>query len=80
MWVKANLNTSLLGEEALALYRSLDDAFRHAKNNPREVNELPSDFERNYQQLKEEEKEVKHKIEECNQIAGAFFDPNLLLK
>lgn len=79
-YLKANLNTSLLGEEALALYRSLDDAFRHAKNNPREVTELPSDFERNYQQLKAEEKEVKHKIEERNQIAGAFFDPNLLLK
>ena len=79
-YLKANLNTSLLGEEALALYRSLDDAFRQAKHTPRKVDELPADFEQNYQRLKAEERNVKQRIEECNQIAGAFFDPNLLMK
>ena len=79
-YLKSNLNTSLLGEEALALYRSLDDAFRHAKNNPQEVDELPVDFENNYQALKAEEKDVKRRIDECNHIASAFFDPNVLVK
>ena len=79
-YLKSNLNTSLLGEEALALYRSLDDAFRHAKNNPQEVDELPVDFDNNYQALKAEEKDVKRRIDECNHIASAFFDPNVLVK
>ena len=79
-YLRANLNTSLLGEEAMALYRSLDDAFRHAKNHPQKVDELPADFEKNYQALKAEEKEVNRQIEERNQIASAFFDPNLLMK
>lgn len=79
-YLKANLNTSLLGEEALALYRSLDDAFRQAKNTPRKVDELPADFEQNYQRLKAEERNVKQRIKECNQISSAFFDPNLLMK
>lgn len=79
-YLKANLNASLLGEEALALYRSLDDAFKQAKHTPRKVDELPADFEQNYQKLKAEERNVKQRIEECKQIAGAFFDPNLLMK
>ena len=79
-YLRANLNTSLLGDEAMTLYRSLDEAFSHAKNHPQKVDELPADFEKNYQALKAEEKEVNRQIEERNQIASAFFDPNLLMK
>ena len=79
-YLKANLNTSLLGEEAMSLYHSLNEAFKYAKSNKRKVDELPPDFEKNYQLLKVEEKELIKKIEECNQIAEAFFDPNILMK
>lgn len=79
-YLQSNLNKSLLGEETLALYRSLDDAFRHAKRNPQEVDELPQDFEKYYQALKEENDDVKRKIKECNKISSAFFDPNVLMK
>lgn len=79
-YLKANLNTSLLGEEALALYQSLDEAFKHAKNSTEKQGELPPYFEQNYQALKAEERDVNNKIEECNQIARAFFDPNMLMK
>ncbi|MCR5712777.1 MAG: DUF3732 domain-containing protein [Prevotella sp.] len=79
-YLKANLNTSLLGEEALALYQSLDEAFKHAKNSTERQGELPPYFEQNYQALKAEERDVNNKIEECNQIARAFFDPNMLMK
>lgn len=79
-YLAKNLNVSLLGEEAMALYRSLDEAYRQAKANHCEEDNLPESFEAEYEKLKGEEKEVKRKIEECNQIAGAFFDPVLLMK
>lgn len=79
-YLAKNLNVSLLGEEAMALYRSLDEAYRQAKANHCEEDNLPESFEAEYEKLKGEENEVKRKIEECNQIAGAFFDPVLLMK
>lgn len=79
-YLKANLNTSILGEEALALYSSLDEAFRKAKSNPRKIDELPADFEKEYKKLKDEEAELNKKIEEGNQLTAAFFDPNVLMK
>lgn len=79
-YLAKNLNVSLLGEEAMALYRSLDEAYRQAKANYCEEDNLPESFEAEYEKLKGEEKEVKRKIEECNQIAGAFFDPVLLMR
>lgn len=79
-YLAANLNKSLLGEEAMALYSSLESAYRQAKANHQEVETLPADFEANYERLKREERDVMRKIEECNQIAATFFDPNLLVK
>lgn len=79
-YLAANLNTSLLGEEAMQLYFSLDEAYRQAKSNHREEEKLPDGFEVAYEKLKSEERDVKKRIEECNQIAGAFFDPVLLMK
>lgn len=79
-YLASNLNTSLLGEEAMQLYLSLDEAYRQAKSNHREEEKLPDGFEAAYEKLKSEGKEVKKLIDECNQIAGAFFDPVLLMK
>ena len=79
-YLAANLNTSLLGEEAMTLYSSLEEAYRQAKANHQEEDKLPADFEANYEKLKGEERDVTRKIEECNQIAATFFDPNLLMK
>lgn len=79
-YLAKNLDTSVLGEEAMELYMSLEDAYRQATANHQEEEKLPVGFEVEYDKLRKEEKEVKEKIEECNQIANTFFDPNLLMK
>lgn len=79
-YLKVNLNTSLLGEEAMALYNSLDEAYRQAKANPKMAEELPKDYEDEYKRLKAREQRVNRDIEERNKIATAFFDPNVLIK
>lgn len=79
-YLAANLNASLLGEEAMQLYLSLEEAYRQAKSNHQEEEKLPDGFEAAYEKLKSEEREVKKQIDECNQIARAFFDPVALMK
>jgi len=79
-YLAANLNTSLLGEEAMQLYLSLEEAYRQAKSNHQEEDTLPEGFEAAYEKLKSDERVVKKQIDECNKIAGAFFDPVLLMK
>lgn len=79
-YLASNLNTSLLGEEAMQLYLSLDEAYRQAKSNHQEEKTLPEGFEAAYEKLKREERNVKKHIDECNKIAGAFFNPVLLVK
>lgn len=79
-YLASNLNTSLLGEEAMQLYLSLDEAYRQAKSNHQEEKTLPEGFEAAYGKLKREERNVKKHIDECNKIAGAFFNPVLLVK
>lgn len=79
-YLKVNLNTSLLGEEAMALYSSLDEAYRQAKANPKMTEELPKDYEDEYKRLKAREQRVNRDIEERNKIATTFFDPNVLIK
>ena len=79
-YLAQNLNTSLLGKEAMTLYKSLEDAYRQAKSNHLDNQQLPINFEETYEMLKKEEKEISVQIEERNQIARMFFDPNLLMK
>lgn len=79
-YLERNLSSSLLGEEAVLLYRSLEGAFETAKGNNLIVDELPADFEENYRKLKAEEHEIKCKIEEYGQAANSMFDPNALLE
>ena len=79
-YLERNLSCSLLGEEAMLLYRSLEGAFETAKGNKLIVDELPADFEENYRKLKAEEHEIKGKIEEYGQAANSMFDPNALLE
>jgi len=78
-YLEAHLNHSLLGEEAIALYRSLENAFKQAKRNHGQVDELPEGFEQNYRRLKANEKEVAKEIQECNELTSTFFDPNKLM-
>lgn len=78
-YLEAHLNHSLLGEEAIVLYRSLESAFKQAKRNYVQVDELPEEFEQNYRQLKAKEKEVTKEIQECNELTNTFFDPNKLM-
>ena len=61
-------------------YLSLEEAYRQAKSNHQEEEKLPDGFEAAYEKLKSEEREVKKQIDECNQIARAFFDPVALMK
>lgn len=79
-YLSKHLNQSLLGEDAIVLYRSLEEAFKSVKGNKLKVDELPEDFEQNYQALKIEEQELSRKISECNQLMGLFFDPNKLMR
>ena len=77
-YLERNLSSSLLGEEAMLLYRSLEGAFETAKGNKLIADELPADFEENFRKLKAEEHEIKVKIEEYGQAANSMFDPNAL--
>lgn len=79
-YLERNLSSSLLGEEAMLLYRSLEGAFETAKGNKLIADELPADFEENFRKLKAEEHEIKVKIEEYGQAANSMFDPNALFE
>lgn len=79
-YLEKHLNQSLLGEEAMALYGSLQKAFSSVQGNRLKIDELPADFEANYRKLKSEEQDVKQKISECNNLVNVFFNPMLLMK
>lgn len=79
-YLERNLSSSLLGEEAMLLYRSLEGAFETAKGNKLIADELPADFEESFRKLKAEEHEIKVKIEEYGQAANSMFDPNALFE
>ena len=74
-----NLDVHILSDETIMLYKSLEKAFRDIENINFKVDELPSDFQKRYAALQEQESNILKRIEYLEKSSKIMLNPEVLM-
>lgn len=75
-----NINEQALSEDTIDLYRSLEDTFKKLKSSDFKIDQLPVDFERNRDKVKQELNKVNAEIETLKKAAEIVLNPDRLYR
>lgn len=74
------LNSQVMSEDSIALFKSLQDAFTVSKKNTLKPDELPPEFEENLKRKREEYQRVTNNLEENQWIIDNVFEQDKLVR